>query len=240
MPPRLRNLAIAALVGATCTVSHASLETRAGGAAVFDTELDLTWIVDPHLAAVENFGVAGITAIPVPSLPGIHTATMSWDTAMSWLDAMNAHGGSGYLGVNSWRLPATLQPDASCSNITPTLSGIVLAAGTGCVGSEMGYLRTVEGISLTSVPNTPPFTNLGGIGFWSGTELPVAAAENAAFTYVFNGNGVQGVADKSAGYGAWAVAQGDVLSPVPAPAAVWMFGAGLCALLARRRVRQAA
>jgi hypothetical protein len=51
---------------------------------------------------------------------------------------------------------------------------------------------------------------------------------------------VQGVADKSAGYGAWAVAQGDVLSPVPAPAAVWMFGAGLCALLARRRVRQAA
>ena len=239
MPPRLRSLAVAALVGATCTVSHASLLSRAGGAAVFDTELDLTWIVDPHLAAVENFGVAGITAIPIPSLPGIHTATMRWDTAMAWLDAMNAHQGSGYLGVNSWRLPATLQPDASCSNTTPTLSGIVLATGTGCIGSEMGYLRTVEGVSIASVPNDPPFTNLGGVSYWSGSEVPVAAAENAAFIYAFNGNGVQGVADKSALHGAWAVAQGDVLSPVPAPAAVWMFGAGLLALLGQRKVRRA-
>jgi hypothetical protein len=49
--------------------------------------------------------------------------------------------------------------------------------------------------------------------------------------------GDQGFHNKSIEYYAWAVRSGDVVSAVPVPATVWLFGSGLIGLLgiARRK-----
>ena len=68
------------------------LYSRLGGQAYYDDTLDMTWLQNAALAATNNFGVSGIDA----------QGRMTWDTANSWIAAMNT---ANYLGVNTWRLP---------------------------------------------------------------------------------------------------------------------------------------
>jgi len=75
--------------------AQSELVPRLGGQAYYDTVLDITWLADANLAASNTFGVSGIHS----------WGGMTWDTAQSWLMAMNADGGTGYLGYNNWRLP---------------------------------------------------------------------------------------------------------------------------------------
>ena len=63
--------------------------------AYYDTVLDITWLADARLAASETFGVEGIN----------EQGRMYWDTAVAWIEALNAAGGTGYLGIDTWRLP---------------------------------------------------------------------------------------------------------------------------------------
>jgi hypothetical protein len=149
----------ASLVSAT---AHAALESRLGGQAVYDTDLNITWLANANLAATNTFGVSGISP----------AGWMNWDTAQSWIGAMNA---ANYLGYNDWRLPTTLQPDASCAfQYSDGSSG-----GIGCTGSEMGHLfysefGGVAGSSITATHNTnySLFSNVQADYYWSGTEGP--------------------------------------------------------------------
>ncbi len=77
------------------TTANAALVSRLGGQAVYDTDLNITWLRNSNLARSNTFGVAGID----------YDGGMSWYTANSWINSMNTSGGYGHLGYSEWRLP---------------------------------------------------------------------------------------------------------------------------------------
>lgn len=203
------------------SVSNAALVSRLGGLAVYDTDINITWLADANLAATNTFSVSGITS-----------GYMTWGTAQSWIGAMNANN---YLGYHDWRLPTTLQPDATC--------GFQIGGdsfGANCTGSEMGHLFYNElgggagqPINTTHNANFSLFQNIQLFPYWSGTEY--ASNTLNAWYFIMN-NGNQTADSKLNNSYAWAVRTGDVAA-VPVPAAAWLFGSGLLGLIgvARRK-----
>lgn len=166
----------------------ADLQPRLGGAAVYDSDLNVTWLVNANLAATNAFGTPGIN-------PG---GTMTLATAQNWIASMNL---AKYLGFSNWRLPATPMPDASCNG------------GYGCTGSEMGDLFYVELGGQATMPiatahnaNYSLFTNLQGGTYWSSVSDP---AHGEVWTFSF-GNGGQGQNFNNLNFLAWPVLTGDV------------------------------
>lgn len=120
-----------------CLDAQAALLSRLGGAAVYDTDLDITWIADANLAASNSFGldydvelgtfdmgtiIVGGNEATLSGTSIIHAdGTMNWGGALEWVSAMNA---ANYLGVSDWRLP----------NISSECYGHL------CSDSEMGHL----------------------------------------------------------------------------------------------------
>ena len=217
--------------------ANAALITRLGGQAVYDTDLDITWIADANLATGNTFGLAtGVSLGTHPSdSSGVNgtinadNGIMNWPGALFWIDAMNA---ANYLGFNDWRLPTTPQPDASCDSQFDGGSGDLRSGGTNCTGSEMGHLFHTElgGVAGSSIltsgdPDLALFTTIQTLGaYWSRTEFaPDPSAQAWDFWFV---NGTQGTGLKGSHFFAWAVRSGDV-GVVPVPAAMWLFGSAL-------------
>ena len=173
--------------------AQAALVDRGGGF-IYDDIQDVTWL--------QNANVNG---------------SMDWVTAVAWADGLSVYDSVRGVTYDDWRLPTTLQPDASC----PFESGGV-SFGWGCTGSEMGRLFNGYGIS-SGTPGL--FTNLQSYLYWSGTEY--APDTNDAWLVSFNdGNQFSNYKDDSR-Y-ALAVRSGDIAaSVVPVPAALWLFGSGL-------------
>lgn len=199
--------------------AQAALVDRGGGM-IYDTDRNITWLKDANYARTSGYDADGL---------------MTWSQAMTWA------GNLSYGGYSDWRLPTTLQPDATCS----TQSGGV-SNGYNCTGSEIGHLFYTElggvaGQSITTTHNTNYnlLQNVWPYFYWSGTEY----APNTGAAWGFDtGYGWQGPYNKiSEGY-VWAVRPGDVAA-VPAPTAVWLFGSGLLGLIGvaqrKQRVEQA-
>lgn len=213
----LHTLLLLAGMGFAST-APAALVPQLNGAVVYDTDRNITWLANANLAATNNFGVGGISG-----------GTMDWNTAQNWVAAMNA---AHYLGFNTWRLPTTLQPDASCS----TQSG-GLSYDNNCTGSELGHafyseLGGVAGQSLLATHNANYglFSNIQDGTYWSGT-IVASNPSNAWFfnTYGWQYNGGMG----GTGY-AWAVLSGNV----PEPEIMGLLGVGAMAWVgARLRLR---
>jgi len=137
------------------TPAGAELQPRLGGLAVYDTDLNVTWLANANLAATNQFGTAGVET----------SGLMNWSTAQNWIASMNA---AKYLGFSKWRLPATLESDPTCSQ-----------TGFGCTGSELGHLLYTEmgaqagkEIWLAHNSNYDLFNNIGQLShgrYWSGT-----------------------------------------------------------------------
>ena len=203
------------------TSAHAALVSRLGGMAVYDTDYNITWLADANLASSNTFGVSNIYTGGV----------MSWDTAQSWIGAMNSNA---YLGYSDWRLPTTLQPDSTCDTQTGNISH-----GLNCSGSEMGHLFYSElgGTANTSILTSHNsyfdlFNNIQADVYWSGTEYaPNPTSQAWVFGFLYGG---QDADLKSNTLYAWAVRPGDI-AVVPVPSAVWLFGSGLIGLLGFRR-----
>jgi hypothetical protein len=221
-------------VGAICasifmlaisTSVSAALVSRLSGQVIYDNDLNITWLANADLAANSTFGVSNINT----------NGAMSWDTAQAWISSMNAVN---YLGYSDWRLPTTLQPDASCS--MQATNG--LPYGSNCQGSEMGHLfynelggLAFQSISTTHNANFSLFNNIQNDGYWSGTEGDPGSGD--ALDFYFNG-GFQFPGGKSTNLFTWAVRTGDV-SAVPIPAAAWLFGSGLLGLIGMGRRKAA-
>ncbi|MBI3545683.1 MAG: DUF1566 domain-containing protein [Gammaproteobacteria bacterium] len=202
---------------ATLTAVNAALVTRLGGQAIYDTDLNVTWLADSNLAASNSFGVAGIN----PAAGGYAAGSMTWFTAQDWLSAMNtSDGGAGYLGFSDWRLPATVQPDASCSIQAPSGASY----GYNCKGSEMGHLFYVEENGVAN--GSGLFSNVQGT-YWSDTW-----SINPQYAWHFDG--FQNTDSKDNSYYVRVARSGDIAA-VPVPAALWLFGSGLLGLVSMAR-----
>ena len=97
-----------------CSSSHAALISVLAGQAVYDTDLDITWVADANLVLSNSFGLPFSTNLgPHPSDNSIYDGIiqtfggMTWPGALFFIDAMNA---ADYLGFDDWRLPTTLIP----------------------------------------------------------------------------------------------------------------------------------
>jgi hypothetical protein len=202
----------------------AALESRMGGLAVYDTDLDITRVADANLAASNTFGLPAGTSLGIhPSdwstfpVQGkiLANGTMTWSGAMFWIDAMNA---TYYLGVNNWYLPGTLQPDPSCSD-----SNQFGSFGSGCTGSPMGHLfydelsgTAGEWVGTSGDPDLTLFSNFQ-TNYWSSAQYPSPsmvppnnAVYGSAWAFNFANGSVNGIS-KNQAISAWAVTDGDVL-----------------------------
>jgi len=208
---------------------NATLVSRLGGQAVYDTDLDITWISDVNLASTNTFGIPeGTGGIFNPG------GNMSWDTANNWIDAINA---ANYLGFNDWRMPLTASLDSTC-NDNPGGGGSADAQGFDCTGGEMGHLFYDElgGTGATSIlnssdPDVALFSNItiSGGQHWSGTEF----SSSSAWVFGIEGTGGSGQqvhALKGNNFSVLPVRDGDV-GAVPIPAAIWLFGFGLMCMV---------
>ena len=178
--------------------------------AYYDEDADLTWLADANLAKTSGHDPDG---------------RMIWENAVAWAESLDV------AGVTGWHLPTTMQPDTSCSSQSDQGDSFPIQGfGTGCLGSEMGHLYNVDGIT----PAAPgPFSNVQSDldGYWSATEYAPRTNLAAYFDMGFGSQHVNGKHESKYG---WAVHLGDV-SPIPVPAAVWLFGSGLIGLIAVAR-----
>ncbi len=220
LPPAIAGFFLAMLP----LLSGAALVPVLDGEALFDDDLKIIFLADMNLAASETFGVENIDP----------NGTMNWFTAGNFVAAMNAFdGGNGWLGINNWRLPETVIPDAGCET---TASNPPPSFGFNCTLSDMGNLYyeelgLVANDSLTTAraaAENAGFTNLIGGPYWSGTENVVGSS----YDFFFNG-GSQATLSRAFPGGVLPVA--DFL--IPLPAAAWLFLSGLLSLVGLRRRR---
>lgn len=199
-------------------LAPAALVDRGGGL-IYDTDLNITWLADANYAFTSGYDQQGAT-----------DGLMTWSYALGWADQLS------YGGFTNWRLPTTLQPDASCANQYSFGSG-----GFNCTGGELGHLFYTElgglagnNIQFTHNANYSLFVNLTGDQYWSAT--PNASLATYAWEMNF-GDGNQFVQLKTGAIRAMAVHDGDIGAPaaVPVPAAAWLLGSGLLAMAGMRR-----
>lgn len=234
----------------TATGANAALESRLGGAAIYDTDRNITWLSNANLAATISFGLD--RNVDLGGIPGVNTyggsyifnnGSMTWSGAMKWIGAMNA---ANYLGYHDWRLPETLPSNAG----DPTCNG-----RWNCTGSEMGHLfysglggvatLSLAGVAYNSIADThnanyslfqnfqPTDQAVQPNSYWSGTGYEFVPEMAWSFGVYY---GDQSVIYKTGPAYALAVRSGDVTS-VPVPAAAWLLGSGILGLagVARRQ-----
>ena len=222
MKLRLLVALCACLFITVATSTNATLVSRLGGQAYYDTVLNITWLTDANLAASNTFGTAGIDA----------NGLMFSNTAGDWIRGMNT---ASHLGFNNWRLPTVRAVDGSnifnfiYSNNGSTDWGygatdIGWQSPDGTFVSELGYMYyTNQGNLGRCTPedgfpsgciiqpnygpiNSSHFTTLQPFGY-------LAEPKNNLFPdlYSFNfGDGSQSAAGAATKYFVWPVRDGDV------------------------------
>ena len=262
---RVFSLAITSLMLAVLSLPanadlFGRLETFEGSGvyqAYYDDALDITWLADANFAKTETFGVSGISSV---------SGSMRWGAANNWIDGMNNYdSGAGWLGISDWRMPTTSPVDGSLNfNMDFTFDGSTDVAYNiselstiyaGSAASEMAYMffNNLNGLAGCA-PDSPVgectapttfglvngmdvFQNIQSAGYWTG--LVSAANSSRAWSFSFTA-GNQATLDHSNRKNVWAVTDGDVaVMHTPVPAAIWLFGSGLLALVGiGRRVRR--
>ncbi len=215
-----RSIATFVVLCLTTATATASLYMAPNGQAIYDAGQDITWVADANLA-----NTSGYCSV-VDNCVNAGNGVMDWSDAQAWIASLNSVS---YLGVSSWRLPNTAQPDPTCSSEYDSANRY----GFNCTGSEMGHLYNVDGVTSST---SGLFSNVHFAFYWSGTEFAPDAA-NSAWLFAF-ADGRQDRSTKPSASYAWPVAPGNPFNAVPIPPAAVLFAAGLAALGVTRRRRQ--
>ncbi|HYQ71791.1 MAG TPA: VPLPA-CTERM sorting domain-containing protein [Gammaproteobacteria bacterium] len=219
--------------------------------AYYDTVLGITWLAEADYGAVIGFDDGD---------PDTFANSMYWATALSTVSGLDLWG------YDQWRLPDTSPINGAAFNLAETNDGTtdigynISAPGTlyeYSTASELAYMffHTLGNLSFLDTSGTPlasgygvtnsgPFSGLFDYFWWSGQGpfvLPEDPGTDRALGFGF-ATGRQRAIDAVRGGLLWAVHPGDIgtaaiiTSPVPIPAAVWLFASGLLGLvgIARR------
>ena len=202
------------------TVAQAALIDRGNGL-IYDDALDITWLQDANYAATQYAATSGAQ--------GDADGAMTWSTAQAWA------GGVDYLGYTNWRLP-TIGPlngtsyDLNSSNYGETDNSYnnIQATELGHLFHEsLGYLSKYFNWKYGSNSSSVFGASLQRDEYWSGSETSGVEA-----MYFDMSDGQQSYDLKTREFYALLVSDGDVaMSPVPVPAAVWLFASGLMGML---------
>lgn len=145
--------------------ASATLVLSSDGNVVYDTVNNISWLADANLAAKSRF------CLPLCTGPGTQncvnaSGSMRYDSAVAWVQAMNA---ANYLGHNNWQLPTSPTNDINCGKTGPSGNDF----GFGCTASAYGSVWNALGLMSpnTAVPVTSntvgPFNNFQPYLYWS-------------------------------------------------------------------------
>jgi hypothetical protein len=172
-------LGIFVLSGITSALGE--LQSRAGGKAIYDTDLRITYLANPNLALTETFGVNYISL-----------GRMNWNTANEYIDEMNAYEGTGYLGCNKWRLP---NADPDCAAYSNDCDNSI---------SELGHLKyDVSELDLLDLLEASPEPDW----YWTKTMYPFGGL---IWAFNFRVGQQAGRNDFHNNHYLWPVADGDM------------------------------
>jgi len=216
-----------------------------GNGMIYDDVLDITWLQDANYAYTSGYQLA-------------NEGRMTWDQSMTWAAQLE------YGGFDDWMLPDL---SSAMENLTISFDGVSSDWGYNItdIDSPLSYMYYVNlgntGLFNTDGSQNAPgtyglnnvsfanggdvtdmvsFTNLFSWYYWYDEPYVKEGQIDKHWTFKFD-SGVQGSPPVNPGLNvneyAWAVRAGDVLAPVPVPAAVWLFGSGLLGLsaVARRK-----
>ncbi len=194
----------------------AKLISRLDGEAVYDTDLNITWLADSNAATGSVYDDGSPSIGHDNSSPT--DGRMTWLKATQWADSLTVGG------FSDWRLPTS---DPNCIKFN-------------CTGSEMGHLfyDELSGTENSSILNSAdPDLALFSINtkthYWSTATDRSTLPNHIAGLFVFS-NGEQLYVPKDHEWSAWAVRSGDVIN-LPEPVTFWLVGGGLLVLLRFKR-----
>lgn len=193
--------------------AHAALFDRGNGL-IYDSTQDLTWLQDANYASTSGHDADGM---------------MQWSDAMAWADSLTIQG------FDDWRLPITTRyDDPTCTDAT---GGYIYEHAVNCMGGEFEVL-TAEADPF----NNSLFENVEDSRYWTATPYRDEAGFYWQWSFIGDGGSIDGPYKTTLRGGnpryAWAVRDGDVLAPVPVPAAMWLFGSALLGLYGFFRPRR--
>jgi hypothetical protein len=170
--------------------------------AVYDTDLDITWLANANYAKTSGYASGGF---------------MTWYQATAWANNLD------YGGYNDWRLPNGQSGCPSGYNCTDNEMGHLFYLELG--GEATKSIETIHNANYNL------FTNIQGqdTGYWTSQKFGDGYVIDGAWVFGFaSGSFVADPFTFTQRY-AWAVRSGDV-SAVPIPAAVWLFASALTGL----------
>ena len=175
--------------------------------AVFDAVNFVTWLTDTNVGLTQTFGIERGNLSDYYSRQINPQGLMTQDTAVQYIDSMNANN---YLGFSQWRLPRYAgTPDADCSE---QFNGGQVVFGRGCTAPEVGSFN--RDVFQFGALDEAVFENLDGTARWVGSTGP----SGGLYYYQFGdeGNldfcpGGDGICNTAF---VWPVLDGDVGTPI--------------------------
>lgn len=192
-----------------------------GYEAVYDTELNITWLGDA--------GFAGRNGV--------------FDNRAKWQDAVNWASQQIIYGTNGWRLPKLI--DTGNPGCDYALSGSDCGYNPATTTSELAHLfytslgnhSFLNSNASTGVLNTGPFEGVRNNYYWLGQEY--APDKSQAWNFYFaEQQGLQYHYSKTNQLNIWLVHDGNIFgAAVPEPKSITLFLSGMFFLVAASRSR---
>ena len=217
--------------------------------------VDITLTADGNLLGSLMAGNASLVNDLVAASGGsLSAGDFDANGSTTWLGAkavINYLNTTNYAGTNQWRLPTITDTGVpGCDfGFSGSDCGYNVAVGSGelarlyyndlgriagfdTIGApQSGYGIFANDGAQTTNGAVGPFTNVRSDAYWSGIEY----VNDAGTAWLFGtSDGVQTFEPKAGKYFMWAVTPGEI-TPVPVPAALWLFAPALLGLVSRRR-----